>query len=275
MRKAPETPFGTHAPTALPRLLIGLCQGLPVTPLGRRLALWLRRLAMLTQGRVFDADVRGIRLRLYPGDNVGERKFLFMPQFFDPDEMALLAARLPPDGTFVDIGANVGLYTLNAARHLGHGGRILAVEPGPEAGRRLRYNLSLNPTTATITLADCAIGAQEGVLGLHMDASNLGGSSLVRDHGGPSTPVRVRPLVDVLNEAGIAGIDILKIDIEGAEDRALLPFFDQAPESLWPRILIIERSQESWGSDLLGRLRTEGYRPFANSKMNWLFERAP
>lgn len=273
MRNLCEAPFGTHAPGPLPRLLIDLCQGMPVTSLGRRLALWLRRLAMLAQGKVFDATVRGIRLRLYPADNVGERKFLFMPQFFDPAEMALLAERLPHDGTFVDIGANVGLYTLNAARHLGPGGRVLAVEPGPEAGRRLRFNLALNPTLASITLADCAIGAEEGVLSLHMDASNLGGSSLVRDHGGASTPVRVRPLLDVLNEAGITRIDVLKIDIEGAEDQALLPFFQRAPESLWPRLIIIERSEDSWGQDLLGRFKEAGYASVADSRMNWLFER--
>lgn len=79
MRKVQEPPFGTHAPGTLPRLLTDLCQGLPVTPAGRRLALWLRKVAMVLQGPVFDVAVRGIHLRLHPGDNVGERKFLFMP----------------------------------------------------------------------------------------------------------------------------------------------------------------------------------------------------
>ncbi|OYQ33558.1 hypothetical protein CHU95_14325 [Niveispirillum lacus] len=273
MSKVQEPPFGTYAPGTLPRLLTDVCQGLPATPVGRRLALLLRKIAVLIQGPVFDVAVHGLHLRLHPGDNVGERKFLFMPQFFDPEEMALLATRLPRGGTFVDIGANVGLYTLNAARLLGPAGRILAVEPGPEAIRRLRFNLSLNRTDAIITHADCAIGAEEGVMGLYLDTSNLGGSSLVRDHGGASTPVRVRPLVDVLTEIGITQIDVLKIDIEGSEDKALLPFFDQAPESLWPRVIIIERSEESWTGDLLGRLKQAGYRAFGNSKMNWLFER--
>lgn len=273
LRNVQESPFGMYAPSTVPRLLTDLCQGLPATPVGRRLALWLRKVAMILQGPVFDVAVRGINLRLHPGDNVGERKFLFMPQFFDPEEMDLLSQRLPRDGIFVDIGANVGLYTLNAARLLGPGGRILAVEPGPEAARRLRFNLSLNRTDAAITHVDCAIGAVEGVLGLYLDASNLGGSSLVRDHGGVSTPVRVRPLTDVLQEAGISGIDVLKIDIEGAEDKALLPFFDQAPESLWPRVVIIERSEQSWAGDLLARFKAAGYRSFGNSKMNWLFER--
>ncbi len=268
------TQFGFHAPNSLVRALIGFCQSRPVNPVGRRAALWIRRLAILIHGPVFDVAVRGINLRLYPGDNVGERKFLFMPQFFDPAEMALLASRLPRDGTFVDIGANVGLYTLNAARTLGPAGRIIAFEPGHEASRRLRMNLSLNRTDATITHVDCAVGATEGVMGLHLDASNLGGSSLVHEHGGDATPVQVRPLLAVLNELGIHSIDLLKIDIEGAEDQALLPFFEAAPESLHPKLMIVERSEKSWKQDLLGQLEQNGYRRFGDSKMNWLLEKA-
>lgn len=267
------TQFGFHAPNSLVRALIEFCQSRPVTPVGRRAALWLRRLAMLIHGPVFDVAVRGINLRLYPGDNVGERKFLFMPQFFDPEEMALIASRLPRDGTFVDIGANIGLYTLNAARTLGPAGRIIAFEPGPEAVRRLRMNLSLNRTDATITHVECAVGASEGVMGLYLDGSNLGGSSLVHEHGGDATPVQVRPLLAVLQELGIRSIDLLKIDIEGAEDQALLPFFDSAPASLHPRLMIIERSETSWKQDVLGRLEQLGYRRFGDSKMNWLLEK--
>jgi FkbM family methyltransferase len=270
-----DNQFGFHAPNSLVRALIGICQSQPVTPVGRRTALWLRRIAMLIHGPVFDVAVRGINLRLYPGDNVGERKFLFMPQFFDPEEMALLATRLPRDGTFVDIGANVGLYTLNAARTLGPGGRIIAFEPGPEAGRRLRTNLSLNITDATITHIDCAVGATDGVMSLNLDASNLGGSSLVLQHGGDATPVKVRPLLTVLEEAGVQSIDLLKIDIEGAEDQALIPFFDKAPESLHPQIMILERSEKAWKQDLLARLEQAGYRRFGDSKMNWLLEKLP
>jgi FkbM family methyltransferase len=269
-----DSQFGFHAPNSLVRTLINICQSQPVTPIGRRTALWLRRLAMLIHGPVFDVAVKGIHLRLYPGDNVGERKFLFMPQFFDPEEMTLLATRLPRNGTFVDIGANVGLYTLNAARTLGPGGRIMAFEPGPEASRRLRKNLSLNMTDATITHIDCAVGATEGVMGLNLDSSNLGGSSLVHQHGGEATPVKVRPLLNVLDEAGIRSIDLLKIDIEGAEDQALIPFFDQAPESLYPKVMIVERSESAWKQDLLTRLEQAGYRRFGNSKMNWLLEKS-
>lgn len=276
MRSTAETAFGHHAPSSLVRALTGFCQSQKVTGWGRRLALWVRRIAMLFHGPVFDVAVCNLQLRLHPGDNVGERKFLFMPQFFDPQEMALLATRLPRNGTFIDIGANVGLYSLNAARHLGPGGRVLAIEPGKEAGRRLRFNLSLNRTDATISVVDCAVGGAEGVMSLHLDPQNLGGSSLVRHQGsgGNATPVSVRPLAALLSDAGITHIDILKIDIEGAEDQALIPFFDQTPQTLWPTLMIIERSEAGWHGDLLGRLAKAGYRAIGDSKMNWIMERA-
>lgn len=267
----PDAPFGTYAPSGLVRSLIGICQAQKVGPLGRRVALWLRRVAMMAHGPIFDVTVRGINLRLHPSDNVGERKFLFMPQFFDPEEMRLLAEKLPADGIFVDIGANVGLYSLNAARHLGPGGRVLALEPGPEAIRRLKGNLSLNRTLADITHVDCAIGDREGTMILRLDSRNLGGSSLVHDRGGEGLPVRVRPLLDVLTEKGITRIDMLKIDVEGAEDKALIPFFTTAPIGLHPAWLIIERSEDSWAADLLGTLARHGYHAVGNSKMNWLF----
>lgn len=274
METEPVAQFGAHAPTGLARHLIGICQAQRVGPVGRRIALWLRRVAMWLHGPVFDVTIRGLHLRLHPSDNVGERKFLFMPQFFDPAEMRLLADKLPSDGVFVDIGANVGLYSLNAARYLGVGGRVLAVEPGPEAIRRLRINLSLNTCGTAITHVDCAIGDQDGTLMLRLDSSNLGGSSLVHDRGGAATPVRVRPLLDVLAEAGINRIDILKIDVEGAEDKALIPFFTAAPATLHPSWLIIERSEDSWAGDLLAVLAAQGYRPLGDSKMNWLFTKA-
>jgi glycerol-3-phosphate acyltransferase PlsX len=72
-----------------------------------RAALVLRRMVLRTHPSTIDAEVEGLKLRLYPEGNVCERKFLFMPRFFDPDERALIDAELPPDGVFVDVGANV------------------------------------------------------------------------------------------------------------------------------------------------------------------------
>ena len=71
----------------------------------------------------------------------------------------------------------------------------------------------------------------------------------------------------------LSRIDALKIDIEGYEDRALLPFFAQAAESLWPRLLILERSDKDWASDLMGALRKAGYGLMFSTKRNYVLQR--
>ena len=88
-----------------------------------------------------DVTVGDIRLRCYLRDNTCERKFVFTPWRFDPQEPSAMAAALPPDGVFVDVGANVGIYTLTAALLLGARGRIVALEPYPLAHERLLFNI--------------------------------------------------------------------------------------------------------------------------------------
>ncbi|MDJ0931990.1 hypothetical protein [Breoghania sp.] len=74
-------------------------------------------------------------MRLYPFANVCERRVLFTPQFFDAEERALLADHIRDDMIFVDVGANVGIYSLFVAGLVGPEARIIAVELQPLALR--------------------------------------------------------------------------------------------------------------------------------------------
>jgi hypothetical protein len=85
--------------------------------------------------------------------------------------------------------------------------------------------------------------------------------------------VPCRPLLDVLNEAGVASIDALKIDVEGMEDKILMPFFNHAPPALWPRLIIIEDTSDQWSSDLFAFLGARGYRVARRSKLNAMMRR--
>jgi hypothetical protein len=80
-------------------------------------------------------------------------------------------------------------------------------------------------------------------------------------------------LIDVLSQEGVRAIDALKIDVEGAEDRVLVPFFAAAPESLWPRFMIVEDTHELWRNDLFAVLHARGYRTVARTKLNVMMER--
>lgn len=266
-------PYGTHALASWRRRLLHIAQGMPANWFGRRAALLLRKLVLKGGPRVIDADVEGLHYRLHMRDNVSERKYLFMPQFFDAYERQLLRESLRPGDTFVDIGANAGIYSLTAAAAIGETGRVLSVEPNPLMIERLTLNLSLNNFQDRAILVQAAVSDSTGQFDLTLDDRNLGGASLVNRRSSNTISVRCELLTDLLALHGIEHIDALKIDIEGAEDRALAPFFAAAPESLHPRIIIIENSTQDWQQDLPAIFTAAGYILLRQTRMNLVYQK--
>jgi FkbM family methyltransferase len=265
--------YGSYAPPPFIAALITLAQRCPRNWFGKQLALILRKLVTRLRDQPVDATVDSIRLRCHLTDNVSERKFLFLPWLYDPEERDLIARELPEDGVFVDIGANVGIYTLWACRSLSGRGRVIAIEPNPRARERLAVNLQANRELRNdwpdIRVLPIAISDREGERELHVDATNLGGGSLVGHRGyGGTMRITSRPLLPVLADCGVTQIDILKIDVEGAEDLVLLPFLQAADAELLPRFLIIENSEPRWRSDLAAALRQRGYAVEFRTRMN-------
>jgi hypothetical protein len=117
-----------------------------------------------------------------------------------------------------------------------------------------------------------AVSDREGEIDLHVDRTILGGGSLVgHDDDAQKIRVKCRPLLPVLAECGVAKIDILKIDIEGAEDLALAPFLRDADAKLLPRYIIIENSERLWRTDLAPILERRGYRVEFRTRMNTVY----
>src|SRR5262249_13393741 len=153
-----------------------------------------------------------------------EKNALFTPQMFDVMERGVLADAIAAKGagpfTFVDIGANVGLYSLFVAARAEGRATILAIEPQPGILDRLRFNLAANPVIAIDVLA-IAIADRTGVVELVLDASDSGGTHIEKQAqrgaaGGRSVSVPCKPLLAAVTGAGLAQIDALKIDVEGA-----------------------------------------------------------
>src|ERR1044072_5890169 len=113
------SPYGSRAPGALDRFALGLTRAMPNNWLGLRLAILFRRIVTTRLGRgALDTQLWGMRLRLYALGNGCEKNALFTPQMFDVMERGILADAIgrKRDGfAFVDIGANVGLYSLFVA----------------------------------------------------------------------------------------------------------------------------------------------------------------
>jgi len=268
--------FGQYQLNGWRASLLDLSQSTPANWFGRRASLILRKIILKSSNHnTIDATVDGIKLRCHVRDNISERKFLFMPQFCDPVERDLINRYLPQDGVFLDIGANAGIYSLTAAKRLNDTGRVLSIEPNPEVLKRLEHNLKINKFSQRAIIEPIGISDSEGSFSLLLDDSNLGGSSLVtkRSETGGEINVRCYPLLTVLQKNKISHVDFMKIDIEGAEEQALMPFFNTAPTKLFPHYIIIENSIDSWESDLIGFIKAKGYRVFQTTRMNLILKR--
>jgi FkbM family methyltransferase len=270
-------PFGDFAPSGLARWVIARTRGLPEGWAGRRLALMLRRLAMKTlKGLPLDLETFGVRMRLYPYKNVCERRILFTPQYFDADELKILSSRIVDGFTFIDVGSNVGWYALSVAREAGAvPTRILAVEPQPEIFDRLIYNIRQNPS-CTIKAVDCAVADKTGELTLFLDPLNRGEASLKIVNSSQTDAIRVPAvtMLELLSREGLTRVDAIKLDVEGAEDLVLDPFFRDAPASLYPSLFVVANVPERWQIDVVKLLKSKGYRQILETKMNLAFERS-
>ncbi|GJE76313.1 MULTISPECIES: FkbM family methyltransferase [Methylorubrum] len=269
-------PYGTYAPTGIVARIARRTQTLDEHSWrGRRMAMLLRRIAIsLLRGRPLDVERYGARMRLHPYNNNCEKKVLFTPQFFDSEERALLKARLSDDAVFLDVGANIGAYTLFVAGFTGPRARILAVEPQPDVFDRLIYNIGQNPF-GTVKAIACAVADRAGELTLFIDPRNRGESSvkIVGTHKSAAIRVPSVTLLSLCRSEGIERIDAIKLDVEGAEDLILEPFLREAPESLRPTLLIVENGTDQWQLDLPGLLEGYGYRRIAQTRLNLVFER--
>ena len=129
---------------------------------------------------------------------------------------AAIRANLKPGDTFIDGGANIGLMTLVGARAVGPTGQVLAVEPNDSLVRLLADNLDLNHVTWVQVIAT-ALAEDDRETVLHVfDGDAAGSSSLSRLEGSVAQAVRTTTLDGLVDRA-----DLVKLDLEGAEVRAL------------------------------------------------------
>jgi FkbM family methyltransferase len=234
-----------------------------------RTALLLRKLVGPAMARPVDIEVFGRKMRLNGARNVAERRLLIQPQHFDPGEFAALRSSVKPGDTVIDIGANVGAYTLYMAGLVGPSGRVIAVEPQPSVLARLRENLAFNPEL-TVTVAATALGAGEGEVVFETNATNEGESRIAKGPGATGVTVPLTTLERLLTDEGVTRLAAMKIDVEGAEPQVLLPFFRSAPKSLWPGFIVLERGDKRWDVDLIAALRGVGYREDPPTRLNAL-----
>jgi FkbM family methyltransferase len=159
----------------------------------------------------------------------------------EPETVATLEKLIQPDMTVLDIGGHVGYYTRRASNLVGEKGRVVAFEPHPRNHAMLKRNVGLRHN---VTLLQLALAENEGTAELHdylmMSASgslhydeSMREVQLSQSAAGDFAPrleanfqpqiytVRTAPVDDLMAELHISQVDVVKMDIEGAEMGAL------------------------------------------------------
>jgi FkbM family methyltransferase len=222
---------------------------------GRRLKVLLRSVLWLvnkkTLRRPWTLRVFGdLNLRCYP-DSIIALHVVQRGEFHDWDTAKFITKFLRAGDSFVDVGANIGLYTLPAAAKKA---RVVSVEPSFRNRERLEENLRINGITS-VRVEACALGEKAGEMAF-CDADALAHVELAGN--GPRVPVHT--LDSILPEGEIS---LLKVDVEGFE----LSVFQGAENAMragrLPVILFeMNHLYERYGvtaADIFGFLRSRGY----------------
>jgi len=144
---------------------------------------------------------------------------------YEPQETQLLGDLLQPGNVFVDVGANWGYYTLAAAHMVGPGGQVVAFEPEPRLFALLSANVDAN-TLRQVLLQPAAIGPRRERVPFSAFRPEDGNWGLSRaiDHDRATAAdfeSDSLPLDDALDAASVGAVQLVKIDVEGAETGVL------------------------------------------------------
>jgi FkbM family methyltransferase len=243
-------PIGAYKSSALQGLVVGAARH--CGPFHKMLRNSASRLVQRLRAGPVDHDLFGLQVRFFPAENPGDRRALFTPDHFDKEERHLILAAF---------GANIGVYSLFAGAKRPDV-RTLAFEPSPWVFQKLSFNVKSNGLEKCVHPKQIALSDSEGSMPF-----NSKSESLVL--GDADISVKTDTLLNVLNQEGITRVDAVKIDVEGAEDKVLFPFFETAPKSLWPSLVVIEHVfPGQWSRNCLQLLESSGYEKQWTGKLN-------
>ena len=275
-----SAPFGTFAlPPWRERLRVSANRA-PSGKLGAWMISLLRKasLAGHKSGMAgpLDIDVAdGVKARLFPASNRCEKRAYAGVHIWDSEErnslmQAVEAHHADRPFVFLDVGANVGLYSLfvdAAARAAGKSTQIIAVEPDEENRARLTFNCKASSCDAIIE--PIGISDTPGIGHLTPAKENRGAVAIVDD--GTGVEVQLETLAELIARHQLTHVDAMKLDIEGRDDAALRAMIQQAPSSVWPRLIIVELSNKGKDS-IVDHLIENGYTLQRRTRINAILD---
>lgn len=212
-------PTSPIAPSLLARLLSGAPGGELALRALNKLggSIWPRRRFETYFGATMECDTR---------DLIQGRIALF--GVWEPDVAAVFHDAVRPGDVVVDIGANIGFFSLLSSNLVGPDGAVVAIEASPTISRRLKHNLELNDAE-NVRVATVAVSDRRGELVLYAGPStNIGRTTTIKSRGLREVErVAALPLDEVLSADELRRVSLIKIDIEGAERPVLTRLLDK------------------------------------------------
>ena len=213
--------------------------------------------------RDVQVDVGDYKLSVFSPRKNRIGRSLYRDRIWEPAVTSCINTYTRSNMIALDVGADIGYYTVQFSRLVGPQGKVIAFEPIPEARNRLAHNISINQCS-NILVSEYALGNQEGSVFLE---DPLNKSRINLDKITPSDrdiKITIKRMDDLIREMGLESIDLVKIDVEGAEHEVLLGM-EQALRRHRP-ILIVEVHNQflplfgSSSEKLLSWLSSLGYR---------------
>jgi FkbM family methyltransferase len=185
----------------------------------QKIAPFMCRIGLLSPVRVTVEP--GISFLLDPRDLVPAT--ILRTGHWQPEIWHSISPSLSDGSVFLDVGAHIGYFSMKATGKVGSTGHVVSFEPNPEILKLLRDNVEANQAQ-NVTVEPIACTDREQTLTIYAAGStNTGTSSLSRNNANstdePPRPysVRGRPIDDVVRELNLSRVDVIKIDVEGAE----------------------------------------------------------
>ncbi|MCR8577876.1 FkbM family methyltransferase [Streptomyces sp. Isolate_219] len=195
------------------------------------------------------------------------QRFVYLFGLWEPHMTHWLQRRLRPGDTYIDVGANVGYFSLLASQLVGEEGRVVAIEASPTFHARVLQHAEINGCSNLRTVNAAVADERKTVTLILASSSNMGAASIV-PYGGPAEStleVEAYPLPQVLDADDIAGARVIKIDVEGAEGaviRGLAPVLDKLRPDAEITVEVTPERMEALGEspgELLTTMREHGF----------------
>ncbi|MDB9308639.1 FkbM family methyltransferase [Aphanizomenon sp. CS-733/32] len=164
-------------------------------------------------------DFYGYELSLDLSDYIQRSAYL---NVFEPYESNLIKNYLKTGMTFIDVGANIGYFTLMAAALVGSEGKVIAFEPSSYAYNRLKNTVNRN-NISQVSLVQAGLSDSESTIQLYIPDNQWGNHSptMIKNNSGQPINVPVFRLDEYLKSNNIAYVDLMKIDVEGFEPNVI------------------------------------------------------